>query len=463
MKKVFLFTLLLLTALAADAQQPFAGLRESPYAGVFQATANPAYLISSKRPWDASLFVTNVGFGNNAIKLNLNLSDNFNDFTRVDPKNPLLTKNAIDGKINVDVLGPAFFMKINDRHAVGFFSRIRVLGDIRGLDAKLLQSYIEDANPDKLDLIGNNYTFTLNNQEVALNAFGEIGFSWAGELYFDGHNAIKAGASIKYIMGAGNLYAGFRDVGTATLTSNIADKKVKLQIASDNAKVEVVNGGNNFVNFDDFNAGKLLKSDATTVGLDLGVTYEYRLDGCRNCRNKPHDLKLGLAIMDIGRIQYTANKESFKYTKTNPGSIDVPIQDLSEETLSKVFTKHTLANKKIKTSLPTTLNLSADYRVAGGFYLNAAGQISLTKKTDVYTVGYANEFSFTPRFDVNGFGAYLPISFNQVSGTNLGLGLRLGPLVVGSSTVLSNLVTKSGKEANFFVGLRFGHMSYPTK
>ena len=49
MKKVFLSALVLST-MAMEAQQSFSGFRESPYAGVLQATTNPAYMISSKRP-----------------------------------------------------------------------------------------------------------------------------------------------------------------------------------------------------------------------------------------------------------------------------------------------------------------------------------------------------------------------------------------------------------------------------
>ena len=117
----------------------------------------------------------------------------------------------------------------------------------------------------------------------------------------------------------------------------------------------------------------------------------------------------------------------------------------------------------MKSSLPTTLNLSADYRIFGGLYVNASGLVNLTSKskTDVYNAYYANTFSLTPRFDTSSFGAYLPISYNQVAKTNIGFGLRLGPLTLGSSSVISNVITKSAHELNFFVGLRFGHMAYP--
>jgi hypothetical protein len=457
MKKVFLSALVLST-MAMEAQQSFSGFRESPYAGVLQATTNPAYMISSKRSWDASLFVLNVGVGNDAIKLDTDINKSINDFARLDASNPLAKNNDINLRLNVDVLGPSLFVKLNDKHAVGIFTRVRALGNINNFDAKMIQSYISDY--DKLEL-RNNYSLNLNDQEVVVHGFSEVGFSWAGELYFDGHNAIKAGASLKYIMGAGNLYAGFRDFnGTASLTTDPVTKKVNLNINSTNGTFDIINGGTDFLN--NFTANSLMGKEASTIGFDLGATYEYRFDGCQTCYKKPHDLRIGFSIMDIGTVSYKTNKKSQRY-KMQGGTVTLNMDEINEEKLKHAFGSfESLEQKTVKSSLPTTLNLSADYRIFGGLYVNASGLVNLTSKskTDVYNAYYANTFSLTPRFDTSAFGAYLPISYNQVSKTNIGLGLRLGPLTFGSSSAISNLM-KTARELNFFVGLRFGHMAYP--
>ena len=331
MKKVFLSALVLST-MAMEAQQSFSGFRESPYAGVLQATTNPAYMISSKRSWDASLFVLNVGVGNDAIKLDTDINKSINDFARLDASNPLAKNNDINLRLNVDVLGPSLFVKLNDKHAVGIFTRVRALGNINNFDAKMIQSYISDY--DKLEL-RNNYSLNLNDQEVVVHGFSEVGFSWAGELYFDGHNAIKAGASLKYIMGAGNLYAGFRDFnGTASLTTDPVSKKVKLNINSTNGVFEIVNGGTDFLN--NFKANSLMGKEASTIGFDLGATYEYRFDGCRTCHNKPHDLRIGFSIMDIGSVSYKTNKESQRY-KMQGGTVTLNMDEINEEKLKHAF------------------------------------------------------------------------------------------------------------------------------
>ena len=441
-----------------EAQQSFAGLRESYYSGVIQTTANPAYMISSKRPWDASLFLVNFGLANNAIKMDTDITKSFNDFTRNDANNPLL-RERIDAKVNVDVMGPSLYVKINDQHTVGVFSRVRALGNVRNFDAKLLQSIFTDA--EKLDL-DQSYQLNLNNQEIAAHIFSEIGFSWAGELYFDGHNAIKAGASLKIIQGSGNVYAGFRNFegATASLTVDRSTKSTILNIQSQNGVVEVLNGGASLVNFDNLNANDLyFKSNASTVGFDIGATYEFKKDGCPHCHNNSHDLRVGFSIMDIGRLKYTPTKDSQRYRMPASGVASLTMDDLSEEKLKSAFADSKATTEKIKVSLPTTLNLSVDYRIAQPFFVNLSARFNLTNKSNAYTAAYANEVSLTPRVESEFLGAYLPISYNQISKTNIGLALRLGPFVVGSNTILGNL-TKSSKEFNFFFGVRFGHRAY---
>ena len=135
------------------------------------------------------------------------------------------------------------------------------------------------------------------------------------------------------------------------------------------------------------------------------------------------------------------------------------MDDLSEEKLKSAFADSKATTEKIKVSLPTTLNLSVDYRIAQPFFVNLSTRFNLTNKSNAYTAAYANEVSLTPRVESEFLGAYLPISYNQISKTNIGLALRLGPFVVGSNTILGNL-TKSSKEFNFFFGVRFGHRAY---
>jgi len=47
------------------------------------------------------------------------------------------------------------------------------------------------------------------------------------------------------------------------------------------------------------------------------------------------------------------------------------------------------------------------------------------------------------------------LSFNEISGTNLGVGFRVGGFFIGSSSILSALASDSN-QADAYFGFRFG-------
>ena len=52
-------------------------------------------------------------------------------------------------------------------------------------------------------------------------------------------------------------------------------------------------------------------------------------------------------------------------------------------------------------------------------------------------------------------GIYLPVNYNELTSFNAGLSVRLGPLFVGSGSLLTAMLGES-KQADFHFGLRFG-------
>jgi hypothetical protein len=109
-----------------------------------------------------------------------------------------------------------------------------------------------------------------------------------------------------------------------------------------------------------------------------------------------------------------------------------------------------------KVSLPTTLQLEADYHVASGLYVNLAGQIPLTKTgSKSFSNRTYTSVSLTPRFENKRFGIYLPLNYNELTSFNAGASVRLGPLFLGSGSILSALMSSS-KQADVHLGLRVG-------
>ncbi|EGD33083.1 MULTISPECIES: DUF5723 family protein [unclassified Capnocytophaga] len=443
MKRICL-SLLVLATYQGFAQQSFSGLRTSVYGGTLTPISNPANVLGA-RPWDANLISVDADMGNNTMGFSPNLTKSLEDFSKG-------LNNVIDANIKADILGPSFLYRINKKHAVGLFSRARAMASVDGVDAKMLQAFLSAKN---LELPTNPSDYykvkSINDMNLLVNAFMEIGATYAYTLYNDGYNLMRVGATLKYVQGSGSFRMGFSGINSDNVTLRRENGDVIMHVG--NGYAEVRSGGLNVIN--DGSLGDLFKSEASTVGLDLGFVYEYSQDGCPNCDGHiPYDFKVGVSLLDLGRLKYKTNKNSFTYTLHN--------QDINLENMQDSFDKMSDALKRTQegesfaSSLPTTLNINLDYRFIEGVYLNLSSQFNVVKKNE-YNARYANDFVLTPRWENNTFGAYLPMSINSVSKFNVGTAVRLGPLFFGSRSILTNLIAKNNaKELNFFFGIRFG-------
>jgi hypothetical protein len=111
-----------------------------------------------------------------------------------------------------------------------------------------------------------------------------------------------------------------------------------------------------------------------------------------------------------------------------------------------------------RVSLPTTLQIDADYHVQKGFYVNLASQISLSNGR---SKGFNNKtysgVTVTPRYETRAVGVYMPVNYNSLTKLNAGFSFRLGPFFAGSGSIVSSLLGQS-KQADVYFGFRIGNL-----
>ena len=441
--KKSLLSLLGLIAYEGMAQQSFIGLRTSTYGGALSTISNPAHALWA-RPWDVNLVSIDANLGNNEMGMSLDLEKSFKKFT-----DNLANSKVINAGINVDVLGPSFIVRVNKEHALGLVSRMRIMGNTTGIDSNVLQALIQakkmDLDPSQLYHVRN-----ISDMNILANAFREIGAVWSYTVMNDGYNILRLGVGVKLVQGTGSFRMGFEGVNSNNVEL-LKDANGDVLLRFKDGKAEVRSGGLDVLGSPDFFA-----SSASTIGADLGLIYEYSEDGCPNCDGHiPYRFKVGVALLDFGKLKYETNNKSFYYNLTNK---TINLSNL--ESIEQLPQAERLAGKSFTSSLPTTLNINLDYRFIDGLYLNLSSQLNMVSK-NAYNARYANDFVLTPRYEThwgNGvFGAFLPISYNEVSGFNTGAAFHVGPLVFGSRSILGNLIGSS-KELNAFVGIRFGNI-----
>lgn len=443
MKKIILGITTLITIQNAMAQQAFSGIRTGSHAGVHHLTNNPASIAGSERKWDINLLSFDVNASNNAIAFSWDMDQTKNTLANFVEKD-LLNSQNISGALNIEILGPSFFFNINPKHAVGITSRFRTMEDVFDLNPSMLQSFLEDAQKIK----NLPHKIQLDNQGLVANAFTEIGLSYGGVFFQTENHTVKVGATAKYVQGIFSYRVGINNfAGELSLSGNKQDV-----VLIGSGSVEVANGGLDFL--EKTSISDFTQSHTSTIGFDFGVEYEFK----KKAEDTRYLLRVGASVTDIGKLKYTATGKHSKQW-TIPTNYYFNLSDIKEsfDELDKISKGQSLNGIEMKSSLPTALRLNADVRIFRSIYVDFAGAFGLSKKdNEPYNAYYRNSLTITPRIENRYFGFYLPISNNSLSGTTLGAALRLGPLYIGSSTLLSNVLGNDSKSLNAFIGLRFG-------
>ncbi len=425
--------------------QSYGSLLTDNYSGVHGVISNPANIADSRMKLDINLIGVSALFGNNYI--GFNLDDAFSDFNEAFDNAATFPSNENFLAWNIDILGPSVMLSIDEKQSIAVFSRVRAVFNLY------------DVNGEILDLEGGfdeSEDFFLNEGDVngSFNFWGEIGATYARVLLNDGPNFLKGGLTLKYIQGMGNVYINGSNV-TLDYDSNTREITTTGQFAYGNTDSldDDGNGGNYF----DFSGG-------AGLGADIGFVYEWRpehekynkVDANGNTlvdrgANK-YKLKFGASITDIGRIR-DANGVNREYDLNQTQDIDNFDGDVLEEGLEDNFPLIS-ETQSADVILPTALHTNVDWNMNANFFLNFNADLPLTSKNKVNANRILSQVALTPRYELPWLGVYSPFSILEGAGFQWGAALRLGPLYMGSQSILSAMAGKNTKAIDLFAGLK---------
>jgi hypothetical protein len=199
------------------------------------------------------------------------------------------------------------------------------------------------------------------------------------------------------------------------------------------------------------------------LAADIGVDYQIK-------KGNSYKLKVGASIMNLGGMTFNDNENNSVDYKLNISGVDQKLklnffdgvddipairQHLIDEALAgNIEFTEIKSNKDFKVSLPTTLNLYADVHLISKLNLTLFTQQKLNSNSRNNQITAQTIYSITPRFGIGFFEAYMPISYNDFSGNNAGLGFRLGGFFMGSNSILS-AISADSKQIDLNFGFRF--------
>lgn len=424
--------------------QDFLGYSGSNYAGVSGIDLNPASIADSRYKFDMTLLGANSTVANNYIGISKLVVKNsktaFNDTSFQDKY--MIERIAPYNKrifVSQQAVAPSFMITRTPKDAFAITVRARSMFNVDGLEpelASLIYHNLDDPINWKKDYV---------NEKLSIQTMTwmEIGGTYARVLKDANDQFFKVGGRLKMLQGMNAAY-----LYVENLNYNFSNDTV---VSISNTDVNYGHSSNftldsNMVN--DFSASKV------TMGLDLGVVYEWRpgretkyrydMDGKTGIDMRYKDkykLRVGFSILDIGRI---------KFEKSTVGNFHVnvqnwPIDSLKSDTatspvgnLDSVIASTFDVTESVgafKMNLPTAFSLQADYHIRNYFYLNFTAFFALQFPNNIDKVHDITTFSLTPRWDHKWFGVFMPISYNALRNASMGFATRLGPVILGTTNL----------------------------
>ncbi|MFD0797014.1 DUF5723 family protein [Maribacter chungangensis] len=455
MKQYLLSISLVLLGYGLHAQS-YIGFLTDNYSGVHGVIDNPANITDSRFKTDINLLGASAFFSNDYYGVNINdaIGNSDFDFDLDGTKTPTENNNLYG---NTDILGPAVMFNLSPKSSIALFTRARIAFNVNEINGNTIDNLADgfDENQDFLINEGNAF--------ATANGWTEYGFTYARTLVVKDQHFLKGGISLKYLQGIGNTFASGTDVNIA-YDADGTSLPGGQTTGSLTSTGEVMYGSSDNISddFDDFDIQSL--NNATGFGADVGFVYEWRPDhadyngvdpnGNSTAKHlNKYKLKIGLSISDIGSINYKDSTQETYDINATVSEDDIENEDSIEDILNNLYTQTSTATAS-KAILPTAMRLSADYNLHKKFYINLNTNLPLTSGNKINVNRIPATLGLTPRFETKWFSFYLPLSVIKDAGTQLGAGLRAGPLYIGSGSILSALTSNTSRAADVYAGVK---------
>lgn len=431
------------------------------YAGINSAFYNPAAPANSPLGWDINLLEISHYSDNNyayldntsglkALKMLRNWdAENFyffrvgripNDF---DYKGKdVLLYNYFEGDrgrygyTHTAALGPSLSFRLAGGTSLGLFTRARVLASAIGLDGDL-SYYTYNYRPY-------GETFIIDPVEVGLGGWTEIGLNLAQAIP-TATGRFNIGVSARRLSAYQSVY----------LRNDFAFDYAKVAMDSIQGENFRLSGG---MTDDWLDLEGDLSSNGNGWAVDLGIQYLAGMDDEGN-----YLWKFGLALLDLGQLSFTKNAQYHVFEDEDLRELDgnpyrqfedqEDLPDIARAFSQDVFGDPTLSLRadRFSIGLPSAISGQIEYAFSPNIFLSAN-----------YIGGFGNKqglargqlLSFTPRYESRWLGVAVPLSLYQWQQPQLGLALRLGPLVLGSERLGSLLVNQKLTGTDFYLALK---------
>jgi hypothetical protein len=454
MKNYFLYIVPLISVFAFG-QEHFNGISTSSRVGILNANYNPSELVNMNNRFEVGGLSFSANIGNDKI----GFSDLFSD-TSIEEK-LFLGDGVVNLRGDVVAYLPSFALKIN-KWAFAISLKAQGKLDVVDVDTNLGNAI---SNSAISAITGGSTTINSDtNQRLNGTTWGEISLVAARNVMNNEKYSLNVGATVKLLFPGSYANLGL-DKFQGTITRSALSSQVELSDAQANLNIAYSGGlAESFTNFSDYS--KSVFGGLNGLGADIGANFQLK-DDANSTKKNAYKINAGLSIRNIGSMTFKDdNNQSSNYELSIQGNQSLnlnqfenvdSIEEIEQILLGSGFLTKQNGTKDFKVSLPTTINLYADFKVIPKIFITGYLQQKVNKDGDNDQVTAQNTFTVTPRFVTNYFEVFMPIGSNEISGFNTGIGFRVGGFFIGSGSIVTALINDS-KQADIYTGFRWSFL-----
>jgi hypothetical protein len=126
-----------------------------------------------------------------------------------------------------------------------------------------------------------------------------------------------------------------------------------------------------------------------------------------------------------------------------------------KDSIEKSIDYKELKGGGFKTNLPLTIAGNVDYCIRPNLFVNSTIVLRPNYYNKLVNIVEQNIWrgNVTVRYEKRKWGVYLPLSYSNVLGWNLGLSGRYGNFFIGSSTMLGNIISSGNTQQVLYFGM----------
>lgn len=451
--RTFVF-FLFLSGFSLQAQEQL-GLRTGNFAGINGWFLNPSAHTSTPFNWDINLAEGLFFFDNNYTFLqNTRLTDlakkpsqlNFAFGPDYDKETPPPAGSIVqdfyaDGRRRyaagtAGLVGPAFYVRLGEQHAVGLFTRARFHASGFGVSNPL--SYYQYFDRPFYE------TFETKPFKMALATWGELGINYLYQTP-TANGKMGIGISARYLQGYEGIF--FNNVSTINLAKlpgdSLAGTPVHFEYGHTNSNLSPDN--------------RRPVRNGSGVAFDIGATW---LIG----EETDYTWRIGFSILDIGRLQFNNNARLHEVKADTERIIGFEAYDDFQmpeqlEGMLELFSLQTLGtatasqkDNRFGIWLPGAVSLQVDRNLGRGFFLNAMTVLGVPLGRNRMARG--NLVALTPRFESRWVEFAMPVSLYHGNRMQVGLAGRVGFLTLGTDRIGSMVTRSDFNGTDFYFALK---------